>query len=923
MNKKLFVIAFTLILSACDAGQSSQAYVQSARDYLNQGEVAEAEIELKNALRTDGENTEARFLLGGSYFDKGELLAARKELMLALSAPQASEKVMPILAKVYLGLSEHEALMELRGSNLSASSHATILAAKGLSELANGRLVNALEYTQQAVVVAPDSAYAGVAHARVIATKDSGNSDRARAQLATIFEQDESNVLAWELLGDIEMSEMNADAAVRAYSEAIDLGTNTVTEQFKRAITLINDGQFEAAQKDVDALIATHPKLTGVNYAQGLLHFREGRLKESLLNFDIALQNPKVWPQALFYAGTANMLLGNLEQAETLAEQFYTSSEKSPGASMLLATIKIRKKNFSTAELLLDPIVDFSDDIQAKNLMVVALAGQTRHEEAALLAAEVANLQPESARAHARAGASYYLAGRNAEAVEFFERAIVLDDGYLYPVRLLSESYLGGNEAEQAVAVVAAHIEKNPGSTRAFLLLARTELQLNKYEDALRAVRKALALEPNHLGGLLIQGDIALAWQNYSEATELFQKILVIEPSNLDGLLSLAKIAGINQDAVKMEMWLAKALDAHPYKIRPRLVLARHYLANGMAQKAILTLSGLPDSTVTNAAFLEVKARAYLQLLDFENAEYALQSALKQMPKVAELHFLLAQARAGQADQKTAIVELETALELSPEHTGARILLAEIFIAQQRLEDGGAQLQILRDSVPEIQLHALEIDYALHRGDREGALRRAEVYFDEVPSTVSAITLARSQFFVAQKNRAVQHLLEWLKLHEGDVAARAALAELYAAMGEATESLQQYESALEFGGEDFAVLNNLAWYLRDTDPQKALDYALRARAVDSSSVELMDTLVVLYINTGDLVTAREMLTKAIALRPQNRSLLYRKAQLVHANGNITEAQGMLSELLADANNFRLRTDAEALYASLSDQRGSK
>ncbi|MFT6274023.1 MAG: putative PEP-CTERM system TPR-repeat lipoprotein [Halioglobus sp.] len=919
MHKIVLGITLAFSLLACDAGQSSQAYVQSARDYLDVEEVAEAEIELKNALRTDGENTEARFLLGKVYFEKGELLAARKELMLALSAAQASEKVMPILAKVYLGLSEHEALMELQGSDLSAPSHATILAAKGLSELANGRLVNALEYTQRAAVVAPESTYARVALARVFASKVGGNSDRAREQLAAIFERDEGNVSAWELLGDIEVSEMNTDAAVRAYSQAIERGTNTVTEQFKRAVTLINDGQFEAAQQDVDALLETQPKGIGVNYAQGLLHFRGGRLKESLVNFDIALQSPKAWPQAHFYAGMANMLLGNLEQAETLAEQFYTSSGKSKGASLLLASIKIRKNGFSTAELLLEPIVDFSDDIEARNLMVVALAGQGRYEEAGLIAAEVVSLQPESAPAHARAGASYYLAGAYTKADGFLKSAIALDDSYLYPARLLSESYLDRNEAEQAVAVVAAYIKKNPESARALLLLARTELQLGKDEKALHAVRQALALQPNHMEGLRIRGDIALAHDNYPEAAEYFQKMLAIEPLNLEGLLSLAKIAGVKQDAKKMEMWLDKAISAHPYNIQPRLVLARHYLANGAAQKAILTLSGLPDSTATTVALLEARARAYLQLRDFGNAEYALQLAFKQHPKIAELHFLMAQVRVGQTDQMAAIAELKTALGLSPKHSGARILLAKMLITLQRIEEAGAELQILRDSIPEIQLHALEIDYALNRGDGEGSLRRAEVYFEEVPSTVSAITLARSQFFVAQKNRAVQHLLEWLKLHGGDVAARVALAELYAAVGEADDSLQQYVLALEFGGEDFTVLNNLAWYLRDTDPQKAIGYALRAQAVDSSSVELMDTLVVLYINTGDFVAAREMLTKAIALGPQNRSLLYRRAQLAHANGNLTEAQDMLSELLADANNFRLRTEAEALYASLSGQ----
>ncbi|HNO35890.1 MAG TPA: tetratricopeptide repeat protein, partial [Nitrospira sp.] len=83
-KKSGFVLLFMLLITGCDRDKTDVEYVEQAKHYQDAGEMAKAGIELKNALRVNPNNGEARRLLGMLYLTIGNGEGAEKELRRAV-----------------------------------------------------------------------------------------------------------------------------------------------------------------------------------------------------------------------------------------------------------------------------------------------------------------------------------------------------------------------------------------------------------------------------------------------------------------------------------------------------------------------------------------------------------------------------------------------------------------------------------------------------------------------------------------------------------------------------------------------------------------------------------------------------------------------------------------------------------------------
>ena len=129
-------------------------------------------IELKNALLQNQKNAQARWLLGKVDLDIGDAAAAEKELRHASELGVADGAVLPILAQALLAQGKYEELQALSLETLTTEDQkAVLLASQGLGKLAQGEVDAAEEKIEQAVSMDPRSPYAGVAKARLLATK--------------------------------------------------------------------------------------------------------------------------------------------------------------------------------------------------------------------------------------------------------------------------------------------------------------------------------------------------------------------------------------------------------------------------------------------------------------------------------------------------------------------------------------------------------------------------------------------------------------------------------------------------------------------------------------------------------------------------------------------------------------------------------
>ena len=94
--------AMVLALLAGCGGDSPDKLLASAKDYLAKNDSKAAVIQLKNALQTNPNLAEGRFLLGSALLAGRDPVAAEVELRKALELKHPADAVLPRLAQAML-----------------------------------------------------------------------------------------------------------------------------------------------------------------------------------------------------------------------------------------------------------------------------------------------------------------------------------------------------------------------------------------------------------------------------------------------------------------------------------------------------------------------------------------------------------------------------------------------------------------------------------------------------------------------------------------------------------------------------------------------------------------------------------------------------------------------------------------------------
>ncbi|HDZ79426.1 MAG TPA: tetratricopeptide repeat protein, partial [Gammaproteobacteria bacterium] len=381
MNKIIagFLTVFVVWSSVVSGGIFTDSeYVEKAQDYLDQGKLKAASIELRNALQQNQENAQARRMLGKVYLELGNPVSAEKELRRASELGVADGAVLPLLVRALLAQGKLDELQVLSLDNLTTNNQkAAVLAAQGLGKLIQGEVDRAEEKIDQAVSLDHQSTYVGVAKARLLATKQ--EYDLAREELGRAFVLDADYAPAWSLLGDLEGRDKNLTKSEEAYTKAIESRTDNLIDLVKRALVRTQQKKYEEAQKDIDVLKKRVPQNVAVNFTQGLIYFQNNRMPEAREAFNLTLRANNNHLQAMYYLSLTHLRLGNREQAENYARQFLTVVPGSISGRKLMASIKLGNRQYTLAEELIRPVVaSREDDVEAIGLLANSLLKQNK-----------------------------------------------------------------------------------------------------------------------------------------------------------------------------------------------------------------------------------------------------------------------------------------------------------------------------------------------------------------------------------------------------------------------------------------------------------------------------------------------------------------------------------------------------------------
>lgn len=924
--KRLTTVILSLALLgmlACSAELSDVDHVDNARGYIANRELGSAVIELKNALQKNPTNPETRYLLGKTYLELGDPDGAEIELERALDLGLPPQTAIPTLAKALLQLQKYDEVLGLSLAEAAPGSAAesTLMVTQGLAELFRGDLSGAKTRLTTAVERNSTSTYALEGIARLQAA--SWEFDKSRETLEAIFKLDKNYAAAWSILGQIEQEEGNLDSAEVAYQKAIQLSPNPIDDLLRIALLRLSRNELETAEADINRLEELAANHIGVIYARGVLLFSQGDYEAAQGVFDNLVGVTDRYLPALLYAGATHLKLQNEGSAEQNLQQFVARAPNHPDANRMLATVKLRKGDYEEAERLLTLTLEESpEDPIALFLLAQAVFAQGRPELAAEALHELVALQPDNAPAHVALATALYSNGKLEAAIDELGKAMAMDPKLAMAPASLVKIYLASGEKENAVTTAQSYLDRNQGSPTAHNLLAATYLSVGEDDLALASFQHTISKAPGDLsanGGLAA---LAVKSGNLDEARKYYQTSLEANPGNLGTLLNLASLelaAGNREEAQQI---LREAATANPDSLAPLLKLGATLLAEGRAEDIPELLRDIPERHPNNIALLTLLAEGARANSRYNEALQVYQKITRLAPQNPAIRYKLAKSHAAVGDRDGYRKELSETLKLSPYNNIVRLEYAHELLVNGQLEEAEAQADIIREQGREnTALLLLEGQLADARGNSEQAILAYQAVYLENPNNFNLLRLTNAKWKAGDRPGAIELMEKWLADYPEDMLTRLELGNRYIILGKDTDAIAMLETVVKQEGDKTSslALNNLAWLQRKSDPARALVYAEKAHELFPQSTEVMDTLSLVLLETGEeqhLERAYRLNERARAGMPGNLTYIFHSALIEAANGDKEAAENTLTQLLDTGPNFPEHEEAVMTLQSL-------
>jgi putative PEP-CTERM system TPR-repeat lipoprotein len=767
---------------------------------------AEAVAEFERALAVDDELVRARIGLASAKLLTEGFEAARREADIALKAAPGDVQVRLVNASIYLrdrrfegAMENYQAAARLAEENGVMAQRAAALAGLCESQLALGRLDDANGTIEQLVELAPEGSITLYLRARTAFLR--GDHDHARSDLERILARDPGNRPAQLLLGAVNYVQ----------------------------------GNLEQADMHLSGVLAVEP---GNNFARRLLtetRLRQRRPREALQAIE-ARDGPSQGSSGenamnMALAGTAHIEAGDLDAGLSYLEKAAASTDD-PRTIMQLAAGYMAAGRIETAIRILDALKVEGAAGQRRDLLLINARLRADDRAGAIeLARALADRQNKVAETQALVGGMLVAAGDRQAARQYFDRALALEPrNPASHINLGKLDLLEGNHAGAEKRFVEA-LRLKPGHPAAQVAMAQAALARGNRDGAVQWLENARKDNPDAVEPRVLLAQYYLGRRDLPRAETLAGEAIRLSPDNASALNVLGvtlAASGRMRDGVDA---LSRAVDAQPGSAAARFNLARVYLANGEAEKALeaaresLKLAPQNVQAMALIAALETARGGYGETrrligeirridaqypgVDVLEGELALRTgnaaaavkafdaAMKKVPTANVAISSFAARRAAKATNATA--PLEQWLATHPNDGRVRLVLSDALSDAGDAEGAVKQLE-----------RAVEAD-----ADNVVALNNLAMMYQK-RGDARSLSMAERAVRIAPKSAAILDTHGWILFQQGRVAD--ALAQLERAVAAAPRDPDigyHYAAALARNGKNEQAERRLVVLLRD------------------------------------------------------------------------------------------------------------
>ncbi len=447
------------------------------------------------------------------------------------------------------------------------------------------------------------------------------------------------------------------------------------------------------------------------------------------------------------------------------------------------------------------------------------------------------------------------------------------------------------------------------GEARGLALLAKIHLNAGRIDEARALVRQALQRAPRDAEALTMLASIAHVEGSLETAARDYGQALAADPDQRDARLARAAIwLDLKRDAdAKIDIdLLRKKFPRDPRGIYLSAVYFERQGDTVRAQNAMRelahSLSQLPPAYVNSADQLPLLGGlAYYALHEFERAQKYLETYLNKHTKATGARKLLASIYLSQRQNERVIAVLQPALSVSPNDARVLSMLGEAYMAQGMHAKAASLFQdaVRADRSPDIQT-GLGVSL-MNAGQQEAgfeALKRA--YQQGGANSHAEVPLALTLLKRGEPKRAITIVEALVQREPRNISARNLLGMARMAAGDRPGARAEYIAAIKMSPSFYIAHLNLA-RVDEADGQIA---RARQRYVDilkvsPTHIDAMLELGRLEEGAGRVNEAIRWLDKARSLRGQDlrprlalHELYLRQGQTRLALDAAKDAQGI-------------------------------
>jgi len=898
LHLKLLCFSVLLTLISCSETKTTLELKADAQLSIQAGDTSKAIIMIKNIIKTQPDDAEARFLLGKAYMEQEQFLNAEKELNKSVELGFFSPELTLLLARNSLAKSEFNETIKILASTSFDSKENRILAhfMRTKAYLSINNLSQAKEQINKSIEIDKNSSHSLLGSALI--AEHQSESEKALSLIAKVIKQSPILPEALLLKGSIESRMREFKLAAETYSNYLKLKPNSFMIKSLTAHNLIRADEHQQAQLIIDELLLITEEHPTINLlaAQLALVGQNYELSKELANKVLISTNNGL---AQIISGLSNYYLQNNEQAYYQLNAIADDLPRNHKIHQVLAVLQLKLGYTDELSETLQKI-DNQDVENAELFTSIGknLAQKGDFQGANKLFERAVKISPKSAKIKTQQGIIKLL-NTDQTGIEDLQEAIILDPELKEANLALAMNYLKNNELKKATEISEQWLAKQPKNIYALLLRGNIAIKASDLNSAKRYFNQAVVVDPTNLSPLFNIAVIEAEQKKHKISNEFLDKILEIDKEYKPAYRLLISNAMQLEKEDELQSKLSQLVKSSPDSVWPRIILSRKLNIENKYQDANTILEELTDYKNLPVDYFLTLSNNYFSQNKFSEVESLYAAWQKAQPNNSKSFTMHISFLNRTEKYKKALKITQLALSNPILSKDFQLLSFESYflLLTKNVEQASIKIRYLAQIKPD-DAFVLRIQgqIALAKQDHTLAAQYLKKSFELKSDIYTGLYLATAYKKLNDSASAIEFLESELIKSPENHTFRKFLAEIYISESP-KKAIQHYKTIVSINTKDIVALNNLAWLLfKSNDLEQALKFSLQAKAIAPNHPQILDTLGIIYIEKKNINKAIEALSSANIISPKNAEIIIHLAQAYKADNNQLRVDSLVAQL---------------------------